>query len=327
VGGVAGNEAAAVAVVVGDQFAPRPRHHAQNFELEIAADGAADRGFDLGLGVFALLGAADDGEAPLVAAIDGDDGRPGAFRADEDVAVSLALVVQRQQMRAAEDDVGGVGQHRIALHGNAERFAYQAARAVAADDIARRNLFTGAGVGVLDHRRHLVGILRERDEAGAIAQRHAWLRRREGAQDRVEHVLRAALALLRAFLRRHCLADTGKALAAKLVAGHAGEVDIVLDVIARVGRALDRRYQAPAPAELHGADADHVHARLIDRAVALLDQHAGDAAPAEIAGQRQTDRPAADDENWYAGLPHVFLACRSTAAARNGRANDCIASR
>ncbi len=29
----------------------------------------------------------------------------------------------------------------------------------------------------------------------------------------------------------------------------------------------------------------------------LLDQYAGDAAPAEIAGQRQPDRPGADDQN------------------------------
>ena len=54
---------------------------------------------------------------------------------------------------------------------------------------------------------------------------------------------------------------------------------------------------APAPAELHGADVHLVHLRRDDRAVALLDQLAGDAAPAELGGERQTDRPAADDQN------------------------------
>ena len=53
--GVAGDEAAAVAIMLGDQFAPHPRQHAQNLELEIAADGAADRRLDLLGRVFALL--------------------------------------------------------------------------------------------------------------------------------------------------------------------------------------------------------------------------------------------------------------------------------
>ncbi len=52
---VAGDEAAAVAVGLGDQLAPHPRQHAQNLELEIAADGAADRRLDLVRRVFALL--------------------------------------------------------------------------------------------------------------------------------------------------------------------------------------------------------------------------------------------------------------------------------
>ena len=45
--GVAGDKAAAVAVALGDQFAPHPRQHAQDLEFEVAADGAADRGLDL----------------------------------------------------------------------------------------------------------------------------------------------------------------------------------------------------------------------------------------------------------------------------------------
>ena len=137
------------------------------------------------------------------------------------------------------------------------------------------------------------------DEPRAVAQRDIFLRSRKGAQNRIEHVLRAALAPLRAFLRRRRLADAGKALASELVAGEAGQVDIVLGVVARVGRAFDRRHDAPAPAEFHGADADQIHARLIDRAVALLDQRAGNAAPAEIAGEREADRPAADHQNRY----------------------------
>src|SRR5262249_1271834 len=72
--------------------------------------------------------------------------------------------------------------------------------------------------------------------------------------------------------------------------------------VARIGRGLDRADQAPTPAELHGADADQVHARLVDRAVGLLDQQAFDAAPAEIAGEREADRASADDEDGCGGF-------------------------
>ena len=323
--GVAGDKTAAAPIALGDQLAAHPRQHAQNLELEIAADGAADRRLDVVGRVVALLGAADDGEAPFVAAVDCDDGRPGAFRPDEDVAVGLALVVQRQQVRATEDHVGGVGQHRIALHRNAERLAHQAARAVAADDVARQNFLARASLGILDHGRDQIGILRERDEPRAVAQRDVFLRSREGAQNRIEHVLRAALAALRALLRRRRLADAGKALAAELVTGEAGQIDIVLRVVARIGRAFDRRHQPPAPAEFHGADADQIHARLIDRAVALLGQRAGNAAPAEIAGKRQPHRPAADHQNGYDVIAHVLRpnALRSYAAA--GRKSEACA--
>ena len=226
-------------------------------------------------------------------------------------------------MRAAEDHVGGVGQHRIALHSDAEGLAHKTARAVAADDVTRQNLLARAGLGILDHRRDQIGILRERDEPRAIAQRDVFLRSRKRAQNRIEHVLRAALAPLRALLRRRRLADAGKALASELVAGEAGQIDIVLRVVARVGRAFDRRHNAPAPAEFHGADADQIHARLIDRAVALLDERAGNAAPAEIAGKREPDRPAADHQNRYdivlqvaPSAGHGIIA--SFAAVRNG---------
>jgi len=62
---------------------------------------------------------------------------------------------------------------------------------------------------------------------------------------------------------------------------------------------LDCIDQAPAAAELHRARPDEIHAWLIDRAVALLDDQAFLAAPAQIAGERQTDRPGADDQYRY----------------------------
>src|SRR5262249_47193262 len=122
---------------------------------------------------------------------------------------------------------------------------------------------------------------------------------------RVEHVLWAALAPLRAFRRRRRFADAGKALATELVAGEAGEIDVVLRVIARIGRGLDRAHEPPAPAEFHGAYADQVHARLIDRAVGLLDQQTADPAPAEIACKSEPHGAAADNENLFDLVLHV----------------------
>src|SRR6202035_4977433 len=137
-------------------------------------------------------------------------------------------------------------------------------------------------------------------------------------------VLRAALAPRGAFLRRRRLADAGEALAPELVAGEAGQIDIVLGVVARVGRAFDRRHNAPAPAEFHGADADQIHARLIDRAVALLDQRAGNAAPAQIAGEREPDRPAADHQNRYDVIVHVLRPdCAGSYAAAGRKSEAC----
>ena len=186
-------------------------------------------------------------KAPLVAAVDRDDGRPGAFRPDEDVAVGLALVVQRRRGRAAEDHVGGVGQRRIAVHARC--------RASRAPGCARRRSRRDSARAICSRAPvsafSTVAVTRSAScvndhEPRAVAQRDGFLRGRERAQDRIEHVLRAALAPLRALRRRRRLADAGKALAPELVAGEARDIDIVLRVVARVGRALDRRRRAPS---------------------------------------------------------------------------------
>src|SRR5579862_8011726 len=118
-------------------------------------------------------------------------------------------------------------------------------------------------------------------------------------KDRVEHILRAALAMLRALRRQYLVFHRGKALAPELVAVERGQVHIVLRIVVRIRAILDRSDDAPAAAELHRAHADEIHARLIDRAVPLLDDDAAAAAPAEIASESQADRPGADDQNRY----------------------------
>ena len=119
----------------------------------------------------------------------------------------------------------------------------------------------------------------------------------EALQDRIEHVLRHALALLRALRRAFLLRSPGKSLTTELIAVERRDVDAILRIIARIRRIADPVRNAPAPAEFHGAWADDVHPRLLDRAVGLLDQRAGDAAPAEVAGKGEADRSGADDQD------------------------------
>ena len=161
---------------------------------------------------------------------------------------------------------------------------------------------------------HAVRVFLKRNEFRLVTQRHVRERPREPRQDRVEHVLRHALALLRALRRAGLEAAAGKRLAAKLIAVERGEIDVVLRIVGRVGRVPHPVDDAPAAAEFHRPHADEVHLRLLDRAVGLLDQCAGHAAPAEVAGERQTDRPAADDQHRHA-LSHLYL--RSSAWKRS----------
>src|SRR5262249_52754655 len=134
--GVAEDKAPAVAVTIRHQLAAHPGHDAENLVVEVDADGAADGGVDLVGGELALRGAADDREAPLVAAVDSHDGGPGALGTDDDEAIGPALVMQREEVRTTEDDVGGVGERRVAAHGDVERLAHHAAAAVAAGNVA-----------------------------------------------------------------------------------------------------------------------------------------------------------------------------------------------
>ena len=59
---------------------------------------------------------------------------------------------------------------------------------------------------------------------------------------------------------------------------------------------------------------------MIDGAVALLDQGAGDAAPAEIGRKREPDRTAADDEDRRFRFAHAGTSPSSGAGARRGSA-------
>ena len=172
-GGIAGDEHAAGPIAVGDQLAAHPAHDRQELVIEITAhQRAPQRGVNVGLGVDHLVGRADDRHAEAIAAVDRHDGQPGALRPDEDEAVALALVVQRREVGAAEDHVGGVGQRRVAAHRDAGTLAHQAGAAVGADQIvgrrfARSRRARSRTVAITSSARFL-----ERDQLGVVAHRH-----------------------------------------------------------------------------------------------------------------------------------------------------------
>src|SRR5262249_36809426 len=193
---------------------------------------------------------------------------------------------------------------RMTAHLDAEALAYGGGAAVSADKEIALNDPRRAGEIVADGRNDAVGLLLEADQLGLVMQRERRKRGGEPLDDRIEHVLRHALALLRALLRAGLEGAAGEFLAAKLVAGERGEPDVVLRIVARIGRVAHPVGDAPAAAELHCAHADEVHLRVLDPAVGLLDQGAGEAAPAEVARERKPDRAGANDENRSAGAVH-----------------------
>ena len=151
-----------------------------------------------------------------------------------------------------------------------------------------------------------------------MAQLHAGRGQREVAQDRVEPHLRAGLQPHRAPGLRLGAGDRRTRDAAELVAGEARDEHRVAGVVARERAVVHLVGDAPAPAELHGADVHLVHLRRDDGAVALLDQQAGHAAPAELARERQTDRPAADDQNRnFLHSTHSQVSCSSWPSRRS----------
>src|SRR5438105_290040 len=140
------------------------------------------------------------------------------------------------------------------------------------------------------------GVFGKARELGEVAPRHVREAGRKARQHRIEKILRAAFALLWALRRRLLLTRRGERLPAEFVAvDEARDPGVVLRVIAVVAGFLHGTHDAPAPAELHGADMDDVHLRLGDTAVGLLDQRAGHAAPAEVAREREPDRAGADN--------------------------------
>ena len=174
--------------------------------------------------------------------------------------------------------------------------------AAAGDEIIGRDPFALAGREIVHRRDHAVVVLLERFEPAAQPQRHAGKARGPIAQDRVKPELIAALRPFRADGARRAAAVTGPLDARNFKAGECREIENgVRDSPRRAGLAHPVG-DAPAPEELHGARVFGVGARMRDGAVALLDQQALDAAPAEIGRKAEADRPASDDQDRSVGI-------------------------
>ena len=241
----------------------------------------------------AFYGINDANVRPDAVAIDGDEERRGLAAAGF------------QQIRRTEIKMHRMAE-RVAVEPDIERAAHHAVRAVAADEIIGLDSLASATVEIDDLRGHAAFGFLERFEPRSVAQAHMRKGAREALQDRVEPHLRAHLQPHRAVAFR-LLAHARRARhAAELVAREARHEGDVERIVRRKRTSMDGVGDAPAPAELHGADVHLVHLGRDDGAVALLDQRAGECrasrarplARARLAHRRRSKL----------GFPHLRLA-------------------
>ena len=287
----------------------------EDLEIEVAAGGAAHfgRGIDR-LRLVDLL--AVDHQPPALAAVGRRQARPRTLRPDQHEAAGIALgwMADRSGVRSitlTERLMNGTPRISMpsALRTDEPKPSHATmwrARSCSRSPVAAscRSATTQSASS------------RKRRERAAIAQRHRRMRARRARQDRVEHELRAMRERLRAAVERLRLGDRRHRDAADLVAGQAGDEHVVERKVAREAPVLHLLGDAPAAAELDRADAGREHLCVDDLAVALLDQRARHAAPAEIEREREADRSAADDED---GGHEQLGRCDTSPACGGGR--------
>jgi hypothetical protein len=201
--------------------------------------------------------------------------------------------MQRSERRRAEHDVDRLVQHRVALHGDAEVLTHRARIAVAADE--EFALQAADPAAFFDLGGDVIALVFKRDQARAVAQGHGRQAARPLGKNAVEDELRAMREVLWALRQRRRIGDRGHGDARKLVSSERGDKNVVERKIPRKAPIAHALGNAPASAELHRSDAGGEHLRVDNRAVALLDQRARHAAPAELDGECQAHGAAADD--------------------------------
>src|SRR5256885_5506701 len=296
---VAGEEYAAFAVVVREEQVLLPLAHVEHVVFHGPADGPLE------LPRHVLVLADDRVERPVPSRILHDQERrrivgdmvmppfPGTV-ADRDALVEIVAAVQR---------LAKLQEVAFAAQTDAELVPYSARAAVAANEIAGAQARDRTGA-VADPRRHAGRVLLERQEFAAVAQRHAWQRLRHGLEQGLQGVLGNELIRL----ERHRAVGAGVDLA--LGFGHRrirqaqqgrlvhrqDHVDIHRHIAVQPGSA-DLPGEPHAPEDFHRAGVAALHLGEELRRFLALDQRAAHAFLAEIDGERQSDRPGADDQD------------------------------
>src|SRR5436190_8169681 len=296
---VAGEEYAAFAVVVREEQVLLPLAHVEHLVFHGDADGPLE------LPRHVLVLADDRVERPVPSRILHDQERrrivgdmvmaPFAGTVgDRDALVEIFAAVQR---------LAQLQEVALAAQTDAELVTYPARAAVAADEIggAQARDRTGA---VADPRRHAGRVLLKRQELAAVAHRHA----RQGLRHGLEQGLQGVLGNELIRLERHRAVGAGVDLA--LGFGHRrirqaqqrrlvhrqDHVDIHRRVAVQPGRA-DLAGETHAPEDFHRAGVAALHLGEELRRFLALDQRAAHAFLAEVDGERQSDRPGADDQD------------------------------
>src|SRR6185437_7253674 len=102
--GIAADEDAAVAIMLGDALAPLPLHHGEHLIGHVVA---ADEATHIAIGIESRIGL-QHRQAPELFAVDADDLAPSSSRIGEAEEARPALVVNLHDRRRAEEHVDAV---------------------------------------------------------------------------------------------------------------------------------------------------------------------------------------------------------------------------
>ena len=205
-------------------------------------------------------------------------------------------------------------QHRGADELGADRLAYKRARPVASDEVVAFDRCARTAIEVDGARGHALLALHQIRDLGAMHDADARLLRSVREQHWLEELLIAAVCVLGCRPGRvqpgcgRCSTRAARRNenAGEFDAGDARRRDDVVGIVCRQPDAAQLVGHSELPENLHGAGADlaalHVW-RIVGRA-ALGDDDI-DASPGQIHGQRQSHRPAADDQ--HPGFHTKFL--------------------
>jgi len=285
--GVAGEQNAAEAVALGHQAAPAPNIDVDPFHRDVAPERVAQIARAVGrLRGHVIAGLVHHQPPDAAGRIDDAQVAPNAAAIDHDEKCAGLAAALPQQIRRAKKHIERIAQRALAGERDAEAAADEACGAVAADQIVGAQRLTLVMRQVRNLGGDAVARLREGLQPVPVLDREAGKRAGQFQQQRIEPDLRAGLQPVRARRLRRLVVARWAHHAAELVTEQAGDEHRVERMIAGKRTIHHRVGDAPATAELHRPGIHLVHLRRDDRAVALLDEGAGNAAPAELGRER-----------------------------------------